>query len=178
MNDIDLDAAEVLSESCVNFILDEDDTMEIRLPMLDGSFNWRLFKEKLIMKLSTTCGLQRIPLDYVIDQTPLVALCARSQYTKNDEIDVYDPDFIKSSTTHYGAHDDKDNQKVPLNLKKHLLITPSCNNIINAVHHFDGRLDFRKLMDYYKGEDYCKRNISSIFEMLNSTFERVATVHI
>ena len=175
LNGIDADTADTLSESYADAILDEsddDDASEVKLPKLEGSSNWRLFKDKLKLKLSATKGVRNIPLDYIIDGTDRPIINARTPYTDDDDINVYDTDFIRSRSTHWGPHYKKDNKRVLLVLKKHLLNTPSYNHIISAVDRLDGRLAYQTLVAYYEGEDFRERNISSAFETLNSIFYR------
>ena len=151
---------------------DDEDELEIKVPKLDGSVNWRSFKDKLILKLATTKGARNIPLDYVIDETTRAVTTARSSLVVNNEIDVHDAEFIKTHATHFGPHFKEDNKRVLLLLKRLLLNTPAYNHISVFCDTFNGRKAFKALKNYYEGEDYRERNISTAFQRLNSTFYR------
>lgn len=115
-------------------------------------------------------GIRNIPLDYVIDTTDRAAITARTPLVEEDDIDVYNMEFIGTLATHHGSQYAKDNKKVLLLLKKHLMNTPSYNHIISAIDRLDGHAAYTTLVAYYEGEDFRKRNISSAFKTLNSTF--------
>lgn len=172
---IDSTKADELAESYSHTTLDdsdEDDDNTIKIPKLDGSSNWRAFKDKMVLKLSTMKGARNIPLDYIIDSTPRISINRSTPYIINDDINVYDPDFTRMNSTHYGPYFKRDNKKVSILIKTLLINTPSYNHVITSCDKYDGKAAFKHLKEYYEGEDYKERNISTAFEQLNSTFYR------
>ena len=171
---IDIRTADELSRKYADSLIveDDEDELDIKVPKLDGSTNWRSFKDKLMLKLATTKGVRNIPLDYVVDESPREITSARSSLVANNEIDVHDIEFIRTHATHFGPHFKEDNKRVLLLLKKLLLNTPAYNHISDFCDTFNGRKAFKALKNYYEGEDYRERNISTAFQKLNSTFYR------
>ena len=66
--------------------LDDEEEVGIKIPDLTGATNWREFKEKFILKLSTIKGTRGIPLDYVVDLS--IRTLTRANATKV-EIEFY-----------------------------------------------------------------------------------------
>ena len=143
--------ADELAESYSDSVLEPDDDDKVsnmKLPKLEGSSNWRDFKDKFTLKLSSIKGIQKIPLDYIIDPTDKTRITNQTGVIPNDTIDVYDSEFIHTTATHYGTHYRNDNKRVMQLLKKFLINTPSYNHIITASERHDGRAAFRVLCAY------------------------------
>lgn len=178
INHINAARADELSRFYSDSILlnDDDDDLDVKVPKLEGNTNWRAFKDKFVLKLSTMYGTRHIPLDYVVDQTVRGVNNGRASLTINADIDVYDSSFIKNQAVLFGPHYKEDNKKVMLLLKRLLLNTPSYNHILDSADRNDGRAAFNALVQYYEGEDYVERNISTAFDKLSSTFYRGDTI--
>lgn len=155
--------------------LDDEEEVAIKIPDLTGATNWREFKEKFILKLSTIKGTRGIPLDYVVD--PSIRTLTRANATKVEieSIDVPDDEMIRTSATHFGPYFKEDNKRVITMLKKLLLNKQAYNHISTACEQKNGRKGFANLTNYYEGEDYIERNVASAFEILNNTFYKGET---
>mmetsp|Transcript_1268 Transcript_1268/g.1814 ORF Transcript_1268/g.1814 Transcript_1268/m.1814 type:complete len:248 (-) Transcript_1268:340-1083(-) len=99
-----------------------EDSSKIKFPKLEGSTNWRAFKDKLILKLSAMKGVCGIPLIYIVDSTACPNMNSCTPLILNDEVDIYDLTYIRSHATHYGPHYKQDNKKVLLMIQKVLII--------------------------------------------------------
>ena len=92
-------------------------------------------------------------MDYIIDPTDRARITNQTGVIPNDNIDVYDSEFIHTTATHYGTHYHNDNKRVMQLLKKFLINILSYNYIITASERHDGRAAFCILREYYEGED-------------------------
>jgi len=142
----------------------------VKLPSLTGSTNWRAFKDKLLLKLSTMKSTRGITLEYIADAT--IRPITRGNATKIlvDKIDVSDEEYIRSHATHFGIYFKEDDANAAIMLKKVLLNTPAYNHITQAITNKSGKQAISSLRNYYEGEDFIERNIEQAFAALNNTF--------
>ena len=147
-----------------------EDGNSVKLPSLTGSGNWRAFKEKLILKLSTMKSTRGISLEYIADATTRVITRANAAKTLVDTIDVNDEEFICNNATHFGKYFKEDAASVAMMLKKALVNTPAYNHIAQDVTNKNGKAAVASLGKYYEGEDFVERNIEQAFAALSNTF--------
>ena len=148
----------------------EDGSNLVKLPSLTGSGNWRAFKEKLILKLSTMKSTRGISLEYITDTTPRAITRANASKTLVRTIDVHDEELICTNATHFGKYFKEDTANVATILKKALVNTLAYNHIAQDVTNKNGRAAFISLAKYYEGEDLIERNIEQAFAALSNTF--------
>ena len=142
----------------------------VKLPSLTGSGNWRAFREKLILKLSTMKSTRGISLEYIADSTPRVITRANASKTLVDTIDVHDEELICTHATHFGKYFKEDSATVAIMLKKALVNTPAYNHIAQDITNKNGKAAVASLGKYYEGEDFVERNIEQAFAALSNTF--------
>ena len=173
ISSIDQDVADELGSQYLSSLRKHDLTEEgglVKLPPLTGSANWRAFKEKLLLKLSTMKSTRGITLEYIADAT--IRPMTRGNATKIlvDKIDVYDEGYIRSHATHFGSYFKEDDANAAIMLKKALLNTSAYNHITQAITNKSGKQAINSLRNYYEGEDFIERNIEQAFSSLNNTF--------
>ena len=142
----------------------------VKLPSLTGSTNWRAFKDKLLLKLSTMKSTRGINLEYIADATIRHNTRGSSSKILVDKIDVSDEEYIRSHATHFGSYFKEDDANTAVMLKKALLNTSAYNHITAAITKKSGRQAIILLRSYYEGEDFIERNIEQAFASLNNTF--------
>ena len=106
-----------------------------------------------------------------------ICTLTRATVTKEEveTIDLPDDEIIRTSATHFGLLF-KENSKHVINMLKKLLLNKQVyNHIYTACDQKNGRGGFSNITDYYEGEGYINRNITSVFEMLNNTFYKGQT---
>ena len=174
--DIDLVTADIADDLGSNYLSSlrknevSDDGNLVKLPSLTGSANWRAFKEKLTLKLSTMKSTRGISLEYIADSTPRAITRANAVKTLVDTIDVHDEEFICSHATHFGKYFKEDTANVATMLKKTLVNTPAYNHIAQNITNKNGQAAIVSLAKYYEGEDFVERNIEQAFAALTNTF--------
>ena len=155
--------------------LDDEEAVSIKIPELTGANNWRDFKEKFILKLSTIIGTRGIPLDYVVDHTTRAIKRANATKIEVEVMLLPDEELACTTATQFGPYFKDDSKRVVTLLKKLLLNRPAYNHIATACESKNDQKAYFDLANYYEGEDYVERNIASAFEMLNNTFYKGET---
>ena len=170
---IDQDMADELGSQYLASLRIYDVTEEqgiVKLPSLTGSTNWRAFKDKLLLKLSTMKSTRGINLEYIADATIRLNTRGNSSKILVDKIDVSDEEYIRSHATHFGSYFKEDDANTATMLKKALLNTSAYNHITVAITNKSGKQAINLLRNYYEGEDFIERNIEQAFASLNNTF--------
>ena len=93
ISSIDQDMADELGSQYLASLRKYDVTEEqelVKLPSLTGSTNWRTFKDKLHLKLSTMKSTRGITLEYIADATTRHNTRGNSTKILVDKIDVSD----------------------------------------------------------------------------------------
>ena len=178
IDEIDSDMADLFGkqyQASLRTKVEDEEEIVTKIPDLTGANNWRDFKEKFIMKLSTIKGTRGIPIDYVVDTTIRNATRANAAKIEVAIMDVPEDEIIRSTATHFGSFFKEDSKRVLIMLKKLLLNKPAYNHIAEACKQKNGKRAFFDLEAYYEGEDYVERNIVSAFETLNNTFYKGET---
>ena len=173
ISSIDQDMADELGSQYLASLRKYDVTEEqgiVKLPSLTGSTNWRAFKDKLLLKLSTMKSTRGINLEYIADTTIRQNTRGSSSKILVDKIDVSDEEYIRSNATHFGSYFKEDDANTAVMLKKALLNTSAYNHITVAITKKSGRQAIILLRSYYEGEDFIERNIEQAFASLNNTF--------
>ena len=171
--DIDHVTADIADELGSNYLSSlrkieaPEDGNLVKLPSLTGSGNWRAFKEKIILKLSTMKSTRGISLEYIADSTPRAITRANSVKTLVDTINVHDGEFICTHASHFGKYFKEDTANVAIMLKKALVNTPAYNHIAQDVTNKNGKAAVVSLEKYYEGEDFVERNIEQAFAALS-----------
>ena len=111
-----------------------DNLASVKLPSLAGSGNWRTFKEKIILKLSTiktNCG--GISLEYIADTITRTVTHANAAKILGCTLCGNDEDLIRTGAMNFGTYFKDDNANVAGIFKKVLVSTPACNHIDKAI---------------------------------------------
>ena len=113
----------------------------MKLPTLTGSNNWRAFKDKLLLKLSTMKSTRGITLEYIADTTSRPITRGNTTKVLVDKIDVYDKESIRSKATHFGSCFKENDTNTATMLKKVLLLlsTSAYNHITQAITNKSGK---------------------------------------
>lgn len=179
MDNIDLNA-------CADLILafeahknrsdqDGDDESLIELPELKGHANWTTYRDKFVSNLSIINGARNIPLLYVINEVDRPRVTRTTPLFEVELINLNDPDFYASNTTHSGPQFNEDNHKVWLLIKKSLLGHQPYHHIDEYEQGRNGRGAWLALKAYYEGEDFVNKTIQENLTKLRTLHYRGET---
>ena len=90
INEIDLQVSNTYADaycSILNKRIHNKDEEDFIVPKLNGTSNWRDFKEKLILKLSTNKGIRDILLEYLTNASERTVTCANTNLTSVNNVD-------------------------------------------------------------------------------------------
>jgi len=177
INEIDLQVSNTYADayrSILNKRIHDKDEEDFIVPKLNGTSNWRDFKDKLILKLSTNKGTRDILLEYLTDISERTVTCANTNLTSVNNVDdfplINDANFSKENATHFGPGYNNDNSSFFTLQKKLFINTPAYNHIFDSAGTKDGRKEFFSLCSYYEDEDYIQHNIQNAFNKLNNNY--------
>lgn len=172
---VDSDDASEYATHYREFIKEQEDEVEVKVPLLLGSSNWIDFREKFIMKISRTKGTRGIALNYVIDSTPRLATRINAAMQEVNVVDISNDDLITNQTTHFGRSFKADNKMVWEHLKNLNIGHPPYNHISRFNTSTNGRGAWIALQSFYEGEDFQERMRESAFTKLTNTFYKGET---
>ena len=153
----------------------EDEAKESQLPELNDAKNWTSFKEAFLHILSLTYGARKIPLSYLVDDTPRAALRANAVMVEVDTLDLEEDHIFEKKAVHFGPTHKQDNTLLWNKLKKALLDKPGYNHISQFNSSKNGRKAWFALLVFYQGENYLKNLKELAFSKLQNTFYRGET---
>ena len=174
---IDAEMASQLGDTYDEFIgataaNDDDDPVDINIPVLKGSSNWVEWKEKLHLKLAHLSSKRGFPLAYVIDTTARPVRRGNAALVESPTVDFSDLDIFKTQATHFGPAFNDDNKKVWSVIESNLVNTMPYNHIAQFSNSKNGRNAYEALRVFYEGEDFVQRQQQDAMRTITNTYFR------
>ena len=178
INQVDSDEAMEYANVYKETILNEDKEDEAKdpqLPELNDAKDWTPFKEAFLHMLSVTYGARKIPLSYLVDNTPRNSVRANAVMVEVDALDLEEDHIFERKAVHFGPTYKQDNTLLWNKLKNALLDKPGYNHISQFNSSKNGRKAWFALLIFYQGENYLKNLKELAFSKLQNTFYRGET---
>lgn len=153
----------------------DGDIDKIELSVLNEAKDWTPFKEKFVQLLELTLGAHKLPIRYVIDDTPRAHLRSNAARSEVPTIDLSDDQIFSKKIVHFGPAFNNDNKLVWNLLANALIDKPGYNHISGYSSSKNGRGAWLALRTFYEGENYLKNLREIAFNKLHNTFYRGET---